>query len=69
VRQELPESEHWKQPGKQKNSGWAPAFGATAWITDDDRVYARYTETLRLPTIFENTSGAGGAIRVAIRRI
>ncbi len=60
VRQELPESEHWKQPGKQKNSGWAPAFGATAWITDDDRVYARYTETLRLPTIFENTSGAGG---------
>ena len=60
VWQELPESEHWKQPGKQKNSGWAPAFGATAWITDDDRVYARYTETLRLPTIFENTSGAGG---------
>lgn len=60
VRQDLPESEHWKQPGKQKNSGWAPGFGATAWITDDDRVYTRYTETLRLPTIFENTSGSGG---------
>lgn len=48
------------QGGKTKNSGWAPAFGASVWLTDDDRIYARYTETLRLPSIFENAEGAGG---------
>ncbi|HEN3611522.1 TPA: TonB-dependent receptor [Yersinia enterocolitica] len=48
------------QGGKTKNSGWAPAFGASVWLTDNDRIYARYTETLRLPSIFENATGAGG---------
>lgn len=54
------ESEIRNTGGKTKNSGWAPGFGAQVWLTDDDRLYARYTETLRLPTIFENTSGGGG---------
>ncbi|WP_049262082.1 TonB-dependent receptor domain-containing protein [Neisseria bacilliformis] len=41
----------------QKGGGWAPAFSATINLTDHARVYLRYTETLRYPSIFEGTYG------------
>ena len=42
---------------KQKGSGWVPVFSATVHFTDFSRVYLRYTETLRYPSIFEGTYG------------
>ncbi|EKT60954.1 TonB-dependent receptor plug domain-containing protein [Providencia sneebia] len=60
ILRQVPEEEQWELPGKQKSYGWAPAFGSNVWLTDDDRIYARYIETVRLPTIFENTVGFSG---------
>lgn len=43
---------------KQGNSGtWQPVISATAWITDEARVYARYAKTQRMPSMFESTVG------------
>ncbi|UNM97408.1 TonB-dependent receptor plug domain-containing protein [Ignatzschineria rhizosphaerae] len=43
---------------KQGNSGkWQPVLSATAWITDEARVYARYAKTQRMPSMFESTVG------------
>ncbi len=43
---------------KQSNSGsWQPILAATAWLSDDARVYARYAKTQRMPSIFESTIG------------
>ncbi|HGM9947147.1 TPA: TonB-dependent receptor [Providencia rettgeri] len=60
IKRELTEEEKWKFSGKQKSHGWAPAFGANIWLSDNDRVYARYIETVRLPSIFENSIGFAG---------
>lgn len=61
ITRQLSEEEQWELPGKQKSYGWAPAFGSNIWLTDNDRVYARYIETVRLPSIFENSIGFSGA--------
>ena len=42
---------------KRTAHAWAPAFGATVLVTDNIRIYARYTETKRMPSIFEDTIG------------
>ncbi|XDZ52441.1 TonB-dependent receptor [Neisseriaceae bacterium CLB008] len=43
---------------KQSNSGsWQPVIAATAWFTDNARMYARYAKTQRMPSIFESTIG------------
>ncbi len=34
---------------QSKSMASAPAFGANIWLSDNDRVYARYIETVRLP--------------------
>lgn len=60
ITRELTEEEKWKFTGKQKSHGWAPAFGANIYLTDNDRIYARYIETIRLPSIFENSIGFAG---------
>ena len=42
---------------KRKDHGWVPMFSITYRLTDYARIYARYTETLRFPSIFEGTQG------------
>lgn len=50
--------DRFKEVPKQSNSGsWQPVLAATAWFTDNARVYARYAKTQRMPSMFESTVG------------
>lgn len=42
---------------KVKDSGWAPQLGASIHLTENNRLYARYAEEYRLPSLFESTVG------------
>ncbi|WP_299941054.1 TonB-dependent receptor [uncultured Microbulbifer sp.] len=42
---------------KHRGRGWVPALVATVFISDNSRVYVRYTEALRYPSLFESTLG------------
>ena len=42
---------------ERKDHAWAPSLSATAFLTDNARVYVRYDETKRMPSIFEDTIG------------
>ncbi|MDE1474533.1 TonB-dependent receptor domain-containing protein [Xenorhabdus bovienii] len=50
----------WEPASKRKDHAWAPTFSATAYITDDFRIYTRYAEAVRMPSIFEDTVGFSG---------
>lgn len=49
----------WEQMKKaeRKDHAWAPSLGATVFLSDNARVYVRYDETKRMPSIFEDTIG------------
>ncbi|AKD37625.1 hypothetical protein I926_01475 [Pasteurella multocida subsp. multocida OH4807] len=49
----------WEQMKKaeRKAHAWAPSFGATVFLSPNARLYARYDETKRMPSIFEDTIG------------
>ncbi len=42
---------------KNKGHGWAPVFSATAFLNDNARIYGRYSQALRMPSMFESTMG------------
>ena len=42
---------------ERKDHAWAPSFSATAFLSDNARIYVRYDETKRMPSIFEDTIG------------
>lgn len=44
---------------QQSGSGWAPQFSFAARIGENGRLYGRYVEHLRWPSIFEGTVGFG----------
>ena len=51
-------SQEFAQLVNTKNGhAWSPSFGITAFITDYARIYARYNEINRMPSIFEGTTG------------
>ncbi|MDC9593892.1 TonB-dependent receptor domain-containing protein [Xenorhabdus sp. IM139775] len=52
----------WETPAKRKDHAWAPAFSATAYVTDDLRLYTRYVEAVRMPSIFADTVGFSGTL-------
>ncbi|NAW65500.1 TonB-dependent receptor domain-containing protein [Photobacterium halotolerans] len=43
--------------GKKKGNAWVPALSATVMFTDTSRMYYRYTEAVRFPSMFESTLG------------
>lgn len=47
---------------KVKDSGWAPQLSASVQITQNNRIYARYAEEYRLPSLFESTVGFSALI-------
>lgn len=55
----IPTKEQWEKmkKGERTNHAWSPEFGVTALISDNIRLYARYNETKRMPSIFEDTIG------------
>ncbi len=42
---------------RKKDHGWVPHFGATLHFNDHNRIYVRYAEDLRYPSLFESTIG------------
>ncbi|PHM58672.1 TonB-dependent receptor domain-containing protein [Xenorhabdus sp. KK7.4] len=50
----------WEPAPKRKSHAWAPTLSATAFITDNLRVYTRYAEAVKMPSIFEDTVGFSG---------
>lgn len=54
-----PTEQEWEKMkrAKRNDHAWSPSFGATALITDNIRLYARYNEVKRMPSIFEDTIG------------
>lgn len=42
---------------KKRDHAWVPAFSATVNFSDYDRVYVRYSEAMRFPSLFESTIG------------
>ena len=61
----------WKKPEKKRGHAWAPQLGATLFLTDSARVYARYSEFVRFPSLYEATQaawGIGGNITNAVSR-
>lgn len=47
---------------KRKDHGWVPHFGIGYRFTDFSRMYLRYTETLRYPSMFESTMGFSASL-------
>jgi len=53
-------SNPWKAPERKRGHAWAPQFGATAFLTDNTRIYARYSQFARFANLFEATQAAYG---------
>ncbi|MCR4159261.1 TonB-dependent receptor [Kerstersia gyiorum] len=50
----------WQQPEKKKGHAWAPQFGANISLTQNTRLYARYAEFIRFPSLYEDTQAVWG---------
>jgi len=53
-------SNPWKAPERKRGHAWAPQFGATIFLTDNVRIYARYAQFARFANLFEATQAAYG---------
>lgn len=51
--------QQWEAMKKAERKGhaWSPSFGATLFFSPNARLYVRYDETKRMPSIFEDTIG------------
>lgn len=54
------DDQKFKAPKRNEESAWAPSLGATIYLTENDRVFGRYLETVRMPSIFEDAIGFSG---------
>ncbi|MBN7769979.1 TonB-dependent receptor [Marinobacter daepoensis] len=75
VTQTVPVADRWAPVKKKKGDGWAPMLSATASTSPNARVYARYSEAIRFPSVYEDTqavnvygSTLGGSNRVEPER-
>ena len=46
----------------QKDHGWTPTLSATFYTSENGRVYLRYSEALRYPSMFESTIGFSSSL-------
>ncbi|XDZ52113.1 TonB-dependent receptor [Neisseriaceae bacterium CLB008] len=56
-------AQRWPEVKKRKDHAWAPVLSATALLTDNARVYVRYSEAKRMPSLFESTIGFSSSSR------
>jgi len=47
---------------KVKDHGWVPHFNVSYELTDDSRVYVKYAEAIRYPSMFESTIGWSASV-------
>lgn len=55
VSTEAREEDKWAKPEKRRDHAWTPMFGVALLLSDNARVYARYSELVRFPTLYEDT--------------
>ncbi|MDU8924155.1 TonB-dependent receptor [Pasteurellaceae bacterium LIM206] len=65
--EKLKESEKLTKVEKKRGHAFSPAFSATAFLTDNSRVYVRYVQYARMPSIFEDTIGFSASANSATR--
>ena len=53
--------DEWEQPKKQKDHAWVPYIGITASLSDHARIYVRYNEFVRYPSVFESSLALVGS--------
>lgn len=58
-RKKVSREELLAKAARKRGHGWVPKLGLSIQLNDYGRLYARYTEHLRWPSIFEATSGFG----------
>lgn len=47
---------------KTKDHGWTPTASATVNFSPNSRMYLRYSEAYRMPSMFESTIGFSGTL-------
>ena len=55
-----PVTRTWKEKPRRQAGAWTPVLSASVHLTDDLRLYGRYAETVRMPSLFEDTVGFSG---------
>ncbi|HCM64476.1 MAG TPA: TonB-dependent receptor [Morganella sp. (in: Bacteria)] len=55
-----PVTHTWKEKPRRQAGAWTPVLSASFHLTDDLRLYGRYAETVRMPSLFEDTVGFSG---------
>lgn len=55
-----PVTHTWKEKPRRQAGAWTPVLSASVHLTDDLRLYGRYAETVRMPSLFEDTVGFSG---------
>ncbi|WEK31534.1 MAG: TonB-dependent receptor [Candidatus Pseudomonas phytovorans] len=65
VVEEVSENDRWSKPDKLQGTAWTPMFGATFLLTDRARIYIRYSEFVRFPSVYEATQSTFGGLRRA----
>lgn len=49
------EEDKWAKPEKRRDHAWTPMAGLTFLLSENARVYVRYSEFVRFPTLYEDT--------------
>ncbi|MDO5638618.1 MAG: TonB-dependent receptor [Neisseria sp.] len=60
VTRKITEAEKWQKPQDLRGSAWAPMLSVSYELTDNGRIFARYAEMTRFPSIYEATAATSG---------
>lgn len=68
VTKPITEEEKWQKPQDLRGSAWAPMLAVSYDLTDNSRIFARYAQMTRFPSLYEvtATSMSGGLIDSAV---
>ncbi|ENO87884.1 TonB-dependent receptor [Thauera linaloolentis] len=56
IPQDISEEEKWREPQKIKGRAWSPMLALTYAATDNSRIFLRYAQMTRFPSIYESTA-------------
>ncbi|WKT00555.1 TonB-dependent receptor [Gallibacterium salpingitidis] len=65
--EEMKEIDKLTKVEKKRGHAFSPAFSITAFLTDHSRMYLRYTQYARMPSIFETTVGFSASADTSAR--
>lgn len=65
VGRQILEKRELKKAETRRDHAWAPVLSASVFLNDNARIYGRYAESVRMPSIFEDTIGFSGFQNIA----